>query len=198
MCMRELWWLHCTSQWGWYTPTSERVYCVGVTFKMTELVEQGISTKFCIKLKHSSVETIQMIQKASAVGNWWLAVSSQQCPQSCITCHTELFSETLDHPGNSGPQQPRFCTLWLLAFSKTKIIFEREGISDHRWDSEKYDGAADDDWENCVRSQGDYFEGDWGIIVLCTMFLVLCIFFNKCLYFLILHGWILSWQILYS
>ena len=27
-------------------------------------------------------------------------------------------------------------------------------------------------WENCVRSQGAYFEGDWGIIVLCIMFLV--------------------------
>ena len=27
-------------------------------------------------------------------------------------------------------------------------------------------------WENSVRSQGAYLEGDWGIIVLCTMFLV--------------------------
>ena len=32
--------------------------------------------------------------------------------------------------------------------------------------------AADGDWENCVRSQGAYFEGDWGIIVLCRMLLV--------------------------
>ena len=27
-------------------------------------------------------------------------------------------------------------------------------------------------WENCVRSQSAYLEGDWGVIVLCTMFLV--------------------------
>ena len=27
-------------------------------------------------------------------------------------------------------------------------------------------------WENCVRSQGAYFQEDWGIIVLFTMFLV--------------------------
>ena len=27
-------------------------------------------------------------------------------------------------------------------------------------------------WQNCVRSQGAYFEGDWGVIVLRTMFLV--------------------------
>ena len=30
-----------------------------------------------------------------------------------------------------------------------------------------------------MRSQGAYFEGDLGVIVLCTMFLVPCIFFNK-------------------
>ena len=38
-------------------------------------------------------------------------------------------------------------------------------------------------WENCVRSQDAFFEGDWGVIVLCTMFLVSYIFFSKCLYF---------------
>ena len=65
----------------------------------------------------------------------------------------------------------------------TKTTFERVEISDHRWDSEKCDEAADGDWENCVRSQRAYFEGDWGFIVLCTVFLVSCIFFNKCLYF---------------
>ena len=33
-----------------------------------------------------------------------------------------------------------------------------------------------------MRSQGAYFAGDWGVIVLCTVFLVPYIF-NKCLYF---------------
>ena len=42
-------------------------------------------------------------------------------------------------------------------------------------------------WENCVRSQGAYFEGDWGVTVLCTMFLVsssinVCIFHITGLY----------------
>ena len=45
---------------------------------MTEQVEQQIYIKFCIKLEHSSVETIGMIQKAAAMGNWWLAASLQQ------------------------------------------------------------------------------------------------------------------------
>ena len=96
----------------------------------------------------------------------------------------EVFGVTSNHPGDSALLHPRFGALQLLGFPQTKITFERKEISDRRWDSGKYDGAADNNWENCVRSQGAYFEGDWGIIVLSTVFLVSCIFFNKCLYFL--------------
>ena len=117
------------------------------------------------------------------MGNWWLAASSQQCASSCITSRAECFGKTSNYPGDSTPLHPRFGTPWLLAFPKAKITFEREEISDLQWESGKY-GADDGDWENCERSQGAYFEGDWGVtIVLCTMFLVSCIFFNKCLYF---------------
>ena len=118
-----------------------------------------------------------------SLGNWWLAASSWQCAHSRITSLVEVFGETSNHPGNSAPLQPIFGTLRLLPSPKTKITFEREEISDHWWDSGKYDGSADGNWENCVKSQGAYFEGDWGTIVLCTMFLISCIFFNKCLYF---------------
>ena len=45
---------------------------------MTEWVEQRIYIKFCIKLEHSSSENIQMTQKATAMGHWWLAASSRQ------------------------------------------------------------------------------------------------------------------------
>ena len=124
-----------------------------------------------------------MIQKAAAIGNWWLAASSWQCANSCITSCVEFFGETSNHPGDSAPLQRISGTMWLLAFLKTKIMFEREEISNHQGDSRKYDRAADGNWENCVRSQSAYFEGDWGIIVLCTVFFVCCIFFNKCIYF---------------
>ena len=150
-------------------PLSEHVYCVAITFKMTERAEQRICIKFCIKLDRSSVETIQMIQKAAAMGNWWLAASSRQCAHLCITSHAELFGKTSNHPGDSAPLQPRFDALRLLAFPKS---IEREEISDHQWDSGKYDGAADGNWENCARSQGAYFEGDWRVTVLCTMYLL--------------------------
>ena len=70
---------------------SEHVYCVAVPFKMTEWAEQWICIKFCVKLEHSSTKTIQMIQKAAAMGDWWLAASSQQHACSCITSHAEFL-----------------------------------------------------------------------------------------------------------
>ena len=66
-------------------PLSEHVYCVAIAFKMTEQVEQCICIRFYLKLEDSSIETIWMIQKAAAMGNGWLAASSQQCTRSCIT-----------------------------------------------------------------------------------------------------------------
>ena len=164
---------------------------------MTERVKQRIYIKFCNKLEHSSAETILMFQKAASVGSWWLAASSRQCTCSCIMSCGEFFGETSNHPGDLAPLQPRFGALRLLAFPQTKSTVEREVISDHRWDSGEYDRAADGDWGNCVRSQGACFEGNWGIIALCTMFLVSYIFFNKCLFF-ILCGWILPGQASYT
>ena len=84
----------------------------------------------------------------------------------------ECFGATSNHPGDSAPLQSRLEILQLLAFPKTKITFEREKISDCRCDSGKCDGAADGHWENCVRPQGACFEGDRGIIVLCTVYFV--------------------------
>ena len=124
-----------------------------------------------------------MVQKAAAAGNWWLAASSGQCAHLCPSYCLQSFWETLNHRGDSALLQCRFGGLQLLAFPKTKITFEKEEISHHRWDSGEYNVVADSDWESCVRSLGAYFEGHWGVIVLCTVFLVSCIFFSKCLHF---------------
>ena len=112
-----------------------------------------------------------MIQKATAMDNWWLAASSQQCTHSCIMSHAELFGKISKCPGDSAPLQPRFDTLQFLAFPRTKITFEREEILIIH-ESGKYDRAADGGWENCLRSLGAYCEGGWGIIFWCTMVLV--------------------------
>ena len=49
---------------------SEHVYCVAVAFTMTERVEQRICNRFYVKRENSSAETIQMIQKATAMSHW--------------------------------------------------------------------------------------------------------------------------------
>ena len=76
---------------------SEHVYCVAITFKITKWGEQWICNKFWVKLDHSSMETIQMIQKAAAMGNWWLATSSWQRVCSFITPH-EVFLQNIKSP----------------------------------------------------------------------------------------------------
>ena len=116
----EHWWLHCTSWWGRQTSLSEHVYCVAMAFKMTEWVQQWICIKFWFKLEYSSMETIRMIQKATAMGNRWLAASLRQHAHSCITSPAEVSGETSNHPGDLASLQPRFGILWLLAFPKLK------------------------------------------------------------------------------
>ena len=83
-----------------------------------------------------------MTEMATATCNWWLATPSRQCAHSSSTS-CAVFGETSNHSSDSAPWQPRFGVLWLLAFPKTKITFEREEISDRWWDSGKYAGAAD-------------------------------------------------------
>ena len=97
------------------------------------------------------------------------------------------------------PYSPDLASWFFWLFPKLKSPLKGKRFQTIDEIQGKYDGAADGDWENSVRSQGVYFEGDWGIVVLCTMFLVSYIFFNKCLsLFFILHGWILSRQNLYN
>ena len=75
----------------------------GCHSKWLSRVEQRIWIKSFVKLEHSSIETIQMIQKATAMGNWWLAASSQQCTCLCITSHSDFFGETSTYSGDPAP-----------------------------------------------------------------------------------------------
>ena len=154
---------------------------------MTEQVKQWICIKFCVKLEHSFVETIRMIQKAAAIGSWWLAASSWQRARSCITSSAEFFGNTSNHPGDSAPLEPRFGALWLLTFPKTKITFEGKDFRP----SVRCRKIQQGNWrqlrELCEVPRCLLWR-DWGVTVLCVlypkclMFLVSYIF-NKCLYF---------------
>ena len=106
---------------------SEHVYCVAVAFKMTEKVEQQICIKFCIKLEHSSMETIQMIQKAAAMGQVIGSCITTMCPlMHHVSC--SVFGEMSNHPGGSASLQPRFGIPQHLVFPKTNTTFERDVI----------------------------------------------------------------------
>ena len=143
------------------------------------------------------IERCNRTKMAAAMGNWWLAASSGQHACSCIMSRA-VFDKISNHSGDLAPLQPRCGTLRLLAFPKLKsplkgkrfhtIDENQENMTRQLMVIPTKDFAECSEqwkrcWENCVRSQGAYFGGDWGTIVLCTMFLVSCIFFNKCLCF---------------
>ena len=96
-----------------------------------------------------------------------------------ISCRVLWWS--IKSPRLFTPLQPRSGTLRLLAFSKTKITFEREEISDSRWDSGDYNKAADGRtvWSLKVST----LKGT-EMSLSCIQCLVSCNFFNKCFYFL--------------
>ena len=173
MYMCEQWQLHCTSQWGKYMPLSVHVYCVAIAIKMTEQVEQWICIRFCVKLEHPPWKLFGWLRRPHlwATGDWQLHHDNVPTHASHLMQSSRVRYS--NHPGDSASLHPRFGALWLLAFPKTKITFEREEIQDHQWVSGIYEEAAGGNWENCVRSQGTYFEGGWGVII----------FFSKCLYF---------------
>ena len=124
----------------------------------------------------------------------------------CRGCHQQRSATQVTQP----PLQPRFGARQLLAFfPKTKITFEREEISDCRWDLGKYDKAADGDsnkgfcrvfW-TVEETLGELCEVPKcllgrGLRCHCPIYNVSYIVFNKCL-FSIVHGWILSGQTSY-
>ena len=161
-------------------------------------VEQWIYIKFCIKLEDSSIETVWMIQKAAIMGNWWLVASSW--------LHTHYASHLLQrflvkHQITQVTQLPCSpdlapCNFWLFTKLKSPLKGRRlqtmKEIQENRKEQLMTIPTKDFAecfeqwkrcWENCVRSQSAYLEGDWGVIVLYAIFLVSCIFFNKCLHF---------------
>ena len=124
-----------------------------------------------------------------------------------ISCR--VFWQNIKSPGDSAPLQPRFDALRLLSFPKGK----GHQCSSHLghmpvFPKGKWFQTIDEIQENTMeqlmailtkdfavfwtveetlggmlRSQGAYFKGDWGVIGLCTMFLVSssvknCIFHN--------------------
>ena len=140
--------------------------------------------------------------------NWWLAASSWQCASSGIMSCAEILDKK--SPRLHSPPALVPCNLWLFPKLKTPLKGTRfqtvDKIQENMMGQLEVIPTQDFAecfkqwkrlWENCVRFQGAHFEGDWGVIVLCTVFPVSCIFFNNSLFFLI-HTWTLSGQTIYA
>ena len=84
-----------------------------------------------------------------ATGDWQLHHNNMSTHASCFMQNFFLEKHQITQVTHL-PLQPRFGTLRLLAFPKTKTTFEREEISDLQRDSGKYNRAANGDWENSV------------------------------------------------
>jgi hypothetical protein len=91
-----------------------------------------------------------------------------------VSCRFFFFGKTSHHPALSAPLQRRGLPA-TSGFSRSKTAVEREEISDRGRDYGERDeeliaipkeGFADsfekwkERWDKCVRSQGEYFEGD--------------------------------------
>ena len=171
---------------------SEHVYYVAVTFKMTEQVEQWTCIKFCVKLEHSSVETIGLIQRPPL----W-TMGDGQLHHDNVPTHAsrlvQFFGQNIKSPRWLSPATAQIWCPMISGFPQNEIhLWKRRDFRPLmrfrkiRWGSWWQLG------ELC-EVQGAYLEGDWDIIAICTMFLISCTFFNKCLFF-IEHGWIPSGQ----
>ena len=90
-------------------------------------VEQWICIKFCVKLEHSCIVTIQMIQKAAALGNRWLAASLQLHNHACLMCSATFFGNTSNDPGDTAPYSPDLapCDFWLSPKLKSPLKGKR-------------------------------------------------------------------------
>ena len=88
---------------------------------------QWICIIFCINLEHFSMETIWMIQKATALGTWWLAASLWQCACSCITFMQSFLVQRQIIQVTQLPYSPDLvpCDFWLFQKLKSPLKGKR-------------------------------------------------------------------------
>ena len=99
------------------------------------------------------------------------------------------FWPNIKWPRWLSPLQLRLLPCDFCLFPKLKSPLKGKRLQTW-WDSGKYKWAVDGDWENCVRSLL------WrGLRHPCPMYNASCIFFNKCLFFIV-YGWRPSGQTL--
>ena len=140
-------------------------------WKMTEQVEQ----KICIKFAWSLNTPLQKLFRWFTRVQLW-AASDWQLHHNMPTHASCLMQNFLAKYQITQVTQPCYspdlvpCDFRLFPKLKSPLKGKRfhtvDEIQENTTEQLMVIG------KNCVRSQGAYFEGDWGIVVLCTMFLI--------------------------
>ena len=112
----------------------------------------------------------------------WLR-SGNKC--SVISMEVSWFSSSEEGAAKSQQVQDHINAVWEMQYDRNgrsdgqlvtcSFIMMTSPFKHHKNFAECFE-KWERCWENCVRSRGPkaYFEEDWGVIVLCTMFLVSC------------------------
>ena len=179
MHVREQWWLHCTSQWGWQTPLNEHVHCVAVTFKMTEWVKQRSFVKFVLSLNIPLQKLSGWFRRPRlwATGDWQLhhdnaPVHASRLVQRFLVKH-QITQVT------QPPYSPDLvsCNFWLFPKLKSPLKGKKFLII-----GEIQENTTGQLMAIGRTVWGAYFEGGSGVIILCAIFLISSVFFNKCIF----------------
>ena len=123
----------------------------------------------CLQLEHFSKETVWVIQKAAAMGNWWAATSSWQHARSCITLLQNFWRHQITQVTQLS-YSPDLAPWDFWLFQKLKSPLKGRDFRPSMRFRKIWQGSWWQLGELC-ESQGAYFDGAWGVVVLCTMFL---------------------------
>ena len=103
---------------------SEHVHCV-LHLKLLSEYSNESASNFALSLNVPLWKLFRWSRRPQlwATGDWQLYNDDAHSHDHILY---RVFSKTSNHPGDSAPLQPRFGSVWLLAFPKTKITFERK------------------------------------------------------------------------
>ena len=159
---------------------SEHVYCVAVTFKMTEWVEQWKSaSNFALSLNIPPRTLFTWFRRPQlwATGDWQLHHDNVPTHAPHLV---QRFLAKHQITQVTATLQPRFGFLWLLTFPKTEITFERRDFRPLMRFRKIWQGSWWQLGELCEVPRCLLWRG---LRCHCLMCNISCIFFNKCLYF---------------
>ena len=161
----------------------EHVYCVAVTLKMTDQVQQWICIKIALSLH---IPRRNYWDDSEGCSYRQLVISSLITTTHPLMYHIScrVFGETSNHQVTQSPYNPDLvpCNFWLFLKLKLPLKGKRFQTIDENWENTmgKLMETGRTVWGPKVHR---HLEGDYGATVLCIRVLVSCIFFNKCLCF---------------